>query len=51
MITAFQVLMLFIITLSFIVVMGERKNKDLRVQSTAVCIGGMLSFVLTVLWL
>lgn len=46
MLTAFQTLMIAITIFTFIGSVGERENKDLRNNMTALCISSIAGFIL-----
>lgn len=50
MIVAFQVVLLIVILIGFLGVIGEERNKDLASNLGFVCVSGMISFIISVLW-
>lgn len=51
MIIAFQVVLLIIITISFVGIVGERKDEDLRNKLLGSLIASMVAFVIVVILL
>lgn len=51
MIIAFKIILLLIMILSFIGVIGEKENKKLRDNMTAVCLASMFSLVVAFIML
>ena len=51
MVIAFQIILLIIILISFMGVVGEKEDKDLRKNLSAIIISGMASFIVSVLYL
>ncbi|MCY8035617.1 hypothetical protein [Bacillus sonorensis] len=51
MIIAFKIILLLIMILSFIGVIGEKENKKLRDNMTAVCLASMISAVVAFIML
>ncbi|MEK4713456.1 hypothetical protein [Sporosarcina sp. FSL K6-5500] len=51
MVIAFQIILLFIIFISFLIVIGERKDQKLRDTSASVLAWGLLYFAGSVLFL
>ena len=44
--TIFKVILIAIMVISFMAVMGEKKDKDLRNNATALCIASITGFLL-----
>jgi len=51
MIIAFKIILLLIIVLSFLGAVGERENKNLRDNMTAICISSMFSLIVSFIML
>lgn len=47
MITTFKIILIIVILITFIGVIGERKDKDLRKHLTAICIVAILGFIIS----
>ncbi len=47
----FQVILLFIIGISFLGIIGEKENMRLRNNLVSVCIAAIFAFVVSVMWL
>lgn len=51
MLIAFQIILLIIIVIGFIVALGEKEDKHLRDRMVALCITSILAFLIGVVWL
>ncbi|MFT0803691.1 hypothetical protein VSK91_20190 [Bacillus swezeyi] len=51
MIIAFEIILLLMMVLSFLGAVGEKENKKLRDNMTAVCLASMISLVVSFLML
>ena len=51
MVIAFQIILLIVILISFMVVVGEKEDEGLRKNLSAIIISGMAAFIVSVLYL